>query len=172
MCYLPCFGFSVASTTLVAQSIGADMRQLTKKYIRVSSILAVAIMFAAGLLMFIFSRPLMSIFTGDAEVIKLGAFVLRIEAFAEPAYALASVLSGAFRGMGDARRPFLYSAVGMWCVRIVLSYVLVLVFHMGLTGVWIGMMLDWNARGLLCLNRMRRVRAELNRPAAYGADLP
>ena len=166
MCYLPCFGFSVASTTLVAQSIGANRRPLAKQYIRASSVIAVSIMSLAGSLMFVFSKPLMSLFTGDAGVVALGALVLRIEAFAEPAYALASVLSGAFRGMGDARRPFYYSAIGMWGVRIVLSYVLILVFHMGLTGVWIGMMLDWNMRGALCVRRMRRLRGELGKPAS------
>jgi len=62
MCYLLCFGFSIASTTLVAQTIGADMPRLTNQYIQISSFIAVAIMTAAGGLMFLFVKQLMGIF--------------------------------------------------------------------------------------------------------------
>ena len=36
----------------------------------------------------------------------------------------------------------------MWLFRVILSYVFVLQFHMGLTGVWFGMFIDWICRSL------------------------
>lgn len=38
------------------------------------------------------------------------------------------------------------SMISMWIFRIVCSYILVMVFDMGVLGVWIGMFVDWYAR--------------------------
>ena len=40
------------------------------------------------------------------------------------------------------------STVSMWLFRVMLSYIFVLKLHMGLTGVWFGMFIDWICRGI------------------------
>ena len=81
LCYQPGYGVSTAATTLVGQSIGAGRRDLAVRFARVSTLLGMAIMTGTGLLMFLFAEPLIGMFTPDADVMRLGASVLRIEAF-------------------------------------------------------------------------------------------
>ncbi len=37
------------------------------------------------------------------------------------------------------------SIISMWLFRVILSYVFVLQFQLGLAGVWLGMFIDWSA---------------------------
>lgn len=58
-------------------------------------------------------------------------------------------LPNALRSGGDARYTMLVSLFSMWAFRVVLSYLFVMKFHWGLTGVWMGMFIDWIFRSLL-----------------------
>ena len=122
--YLPGFGISIAATTLIGQSLGAGNKELARRYGSRCLVFAAGLMGAAGVLLFLFSRSLISIFTPDMEVIALGAIGLRIMAFSEPFFGLATAASGIFRGAGDARSAFLITFLGMWGVRLVLLYIL------------------------------------------------
>ena len=155
ICYLPVAGFSVASTTAVAQSLGAGDKELAKKYADTCLKTGVMIMIAAATIMYIFTPQLIGLFIDDWEVISLGAFVLRIQVFAEPFMAITMIIGGVLKGGGDTKWPFYMSTLGMWIVRIPLSLVLIHVFGMGLTGIWIPMGLDWLTRAIVGMIRYR-----------------
>lgn len=113
-------------------------------------------MSVAGIFMFIFSKQLMSFFTPDQAVINLGSRVLRIEAFAQPFFALSIVISGILRGAGDTKWPFINSLIGMWGVRLLPATLLILVFGFGLEAAWSCMVADLVVRGLLNYRRYRK----------------
>ena len=48
--------------------------------------------------------------------------------------------------------------MSMWLFRVVCSYVLVLGFHAGLLGVWIGMFIDWACRSICFVVRFKSGR--------------
>ena len=152
--YLPASGVAVAGTTLVGQAIGAGRKDLAKRFARMVSWMGVAIMTFGGGVLFLFSEPLIRIFSTDLEVIALGSQVLRIVAFAEPLFGASIVASGALRGAGDSKGPFLINLATMWVVRITLS--LVLVGSLGLIGVWLAMAAELCARGLIFMIRLYR----------------
>lgn len=154
--YLPTFGFATAATTLVAQSLGAGDKPLAKKFASLSTIFGVATMTVMAVVMFIFSRQLVQIFSTDPEVISMGSTILRIEAFAEPFFGLSMLIFGVLRGSGDTKGPFLISLAGMWGIRIPLAFILVRFTGMGLSGAWTAMMLDLVARGIFCFFRFRK----------------
>ncbi len=154
--YLPVFGLSTAAMTLAAQLLGADKKELAYKYARLCGIYGMIAMTVTGGLMFIFSSQLMGLFTPDPAVIAMGSTVLKIEALAEPLFAYFIIYAAVFRGAGDTRFPFYTTVIGMWVVRMPLTFLLVHVFHMGLTGAWIPMALDLAVRGAICLVRFRR----------------
>ena len=58
-------------------------------------------------------------------------------------------LPNALRSGGDAKFTMLVSIASMWVFRVILSYFFVLQMHMGLTGVWFGMFVDWICRSIL-----------------------
>ena len=154
--YMPAFGVATAATTLVGQSIGAGRKDLAKHFARLISWLGIGIMTLGGLVLYIFAPQLIMIFSSEAEVIELGTQVLRIIAFAEPLFGASIVASGALRGAGDSKVPFLLSLATMWGVRVTLS--LLLVGPLGLNGVWLAMAAELCARGLVFMIRLYRGR--------------
>ncbi len=130
--YLPASGVAVAGTTLVGQAIGAGRKDLAQRFARTVSWMGIVIMTFGGSILFFFAPQLIQIFSTDPEVIDLGSQVLRIVAFAEPLFGASIVASGALRGAGDSKGPFLINLATMWGVRITLS--LALVGSLGLIG--------------------------------------
>jgi len=155
-CYMPGQGFSDAATTLVGQSLGADRKDIAKKFAWTCIGLGSAMMTFLAILMYIFAPQMMGILSNDPEVVSLGARMLRIEAFAETMYAVSIVAYGACVGAGDTMVPTVMNFVSMWLVRIGLS--LILTPRLGLQGYWIAMCVELNFRGLLFLLHMRRNR--------------
>lgn len=168
--YMPAYGVSVATTTLVSQSIGAGEKDGAMNFGRIANRLGFCAMAFVGVLLFVLSEPLISLFTRDASVIALGAAMLRIVAVAQPLNASCSILSGALRGAGDAKGPFIICASCMWGLRLTLSCLFVFVFRWGLHGIWIAMIIDNMTRGAWCIARWKRGRWKEN-AAFAGAEL-
>lgn len=153
LCYMPIFGFSIAATTLVAQNLGAGDKERAFKQGAWSTWMSVAVMCTASAIMFALAPNIIDLFSNDAAVIALGGRVLRIEAFAEPFFAIATVVAGVLRGAGDTRWPFYISLAGMWLMRVPIAFVLINLFGWGLEAIWVGMAVDLFVRGVLCLWR-------------------
>lgn len=146
---MPGYGIGSASTTIVGQSIGAERRDIAKRFSWCAVLLGVSVMTFMGFLMFFGAEFMFSLLSSDVLVRSLGADILKIEAFAEPLYAASIVCTGALRGAGDTLVPGILNLVSMWGVRITLS--LLLVPHLGLYGVWIAMALELCFRGIIYL---------------------
>ena len=153
LCYMPGFGISDAATTLVGQSLGARRKDLMRSFAWMSVGLGMSIMAVMGLLMGVFAPELMQMITTDGNVVKLGAEVLRIEAWAEPMFAASIVAYGVFVGSGKTLVPSLMNLSSIWVVR--LSLALLLVPTMGLKGVWIAMCVELCWRGAAFLFRLK-----------------
>lgn len=154
LCYMPGYGIASAATTLVGQSIGARRREQARGFARLSVLLGVVMMTAAGFLMFFFAPEMFSILTSDEAVRTLGVQVLRIEVFAEPLYACSIVAAGALRGAGDTLVPSVMNLLSMWGIRI--SMAAFLAPRIGLKGVWIAMCVELCIRGIFFLLRLFR----------------
>jgi putative MATE family efflux protein len=153
--YLPPSGISTAATTLVAQSLGKGDKKLAKRFADNCVVSGTILMSTMGFLMYVFAPQLMGFFTTDQAVINLGAKILRIEAFAEPAFGLSMLVFGVFRGSGDMKGPFLISLSGMWILRLPLAWILLKTTNLGLQGIWIAMMSDLVLRGIISFFRYR-----------------
>lgn len=153
-CYMPGYGVGAAATTLVGQSMGADNKKLARRYAWISVLLGTAMMTVTGALMFIFAPAMFSMLTPVDEIRALGVSVLRIEAWAEPFFAISIVAVGALRGAGDTFVPGLMNLLSMWCVRITASAIMTPYF--GLRGVWIAMCGELIVRGIIFLLRLLR----------------
>jgi putative MATE family efflux protein len=152
LCYLPGLGIGEAATTLVGQSTGAKRKELMNRFAITTVGLGVIIMTVLGMLMYIFAPHMMSFMSPVQEIVDLGTQCLRIEAWAEPLFAVSLVGYGVMVGAGDTLVPSLFNFGSMWIVRI--SLALVLASSMGLIGVWIAMCIELWVRGLLFLLRL------------------
>ena len=156
LCYMPGFGIGSAATTLVGQSIGANRRDLTRRFARTSVALGMAVMTVMGVLMYLLAPAMLALLTPVAAVQVLGTQVLRIEAFAEPLFGAAIVCAGALRGAGDTLVPSLINLATMWGIRITAAALLAP--RVGLAGVWLAMCVELCVRGSLFLVRLLRER--------------
>jgi putative MATE family efflux protein len=152
LCYMPGYGIAEAATTLVGQGIGAGQKILTRSFARMSVGLGIAVMTVMGVLMWTFAPELMSLMSPVEEVIVQGTQVLRIEAWAEPMFAVAIVANGVFIGAGDTIIPAIMSLVSMWAVRLTLAASLAPKY--GLKGVWTAMAIELTFRGSIFLLRL------------------
>ena len=139
---------------MVGQAIGAGRKDLAMYFAKISIVMGMVIMTMGGAVLFVFSEPLIKIFSDDPEVIVLGSQVLRVVAFAEPLFGASIVSSGTLRGAGDSKFPFIISLSTMWGVRITLS--MLLAARMGLVGVWLAMAIELMTRGSIFLIRVLR----------------
>lgn len=154
LCYMPGYGIGAAATAIIGQTIGAARKDLTKSFSRVSVYMAMALMGATAVFMYILAPFAFSLLTSDPEVAALGTKVLRMELIAEPLYGASICCAGVFRGAGDTLRPSILNLVSMWGVRILLAAILVP--HLGLEGYWIAMAVELCFRGIIFLIRLYR----------------
>lgn len=141
----PGFGFSMAATALVGQSLGARNPARAKAAAMTATRACVVWMSAMGVLFFVFARPIMELSaTGDERqtIIDAGVAALRVIAFAQPIQAVGFVLAGVLRGAGDTRFPMISTGISMWIFRIPLAYTFAITFGLGLGGVYLAMATD------------------------------
>lgn len=146
------FGFSVAGTALVGQYLGAKEYQEAKKAGYLNMFLAISVMTAFGFIFMISPKFVISMFTKDQAIVPMASSALRIVSIAQPILAVSMVL----RGAGDTRSVLWITSVGMFFVRIPLTYLFLYIFNFGLNGAWLVMILDLTYRGLACLYRFKQ----------------
>ncbi|MFP4021766.1 MAG: MATE family efflux transporter, partial [Halanaerobium sp.] len=151
--FMPGFGFGMAATTLVGQSLGAEKKDLAENYAKQSSYLTVLLMTAASIAMYIFVEPIVNLYTDDPAVINMAVSALKIFILFQPLLGLYMVLAGALKGAGDTKWVMYFTIIGNWGVRLVLSYLLGLRMGIGLNGFWLAMGIEVSFRTVLIIWR-------------------
>ncbi len=136
--FMQAIGISMAVSTMVGQYIGAKELEHAERSFRSGIVLAASLGGAVALLFALASRPLISLFSNDPEVIRLGVALLRVGAAFQLFDALAIVADGALRGAGDTRWPFLARFLLSWGVFLPLAWGFGFYLEGGLTWAWIG----------------------------------
>jgi putative MATE family efflux protein len=156
--FMPGFGFALAATTLVGQSLGAQDPDGAEQRGYIAFRMGASLMGAVGLLFVLFPAQIVGFFTSDPEVIALGTMPLRMVGLIQPLLAATMIFAGSLRGAGDTRWPMLATGGSIWLVRLPLAYLLALVLDWGLVGAWSALILDLCLRGLLNYLRFRSGR--------------
>ena len=159
--FMPGFGFALAATTLVGQSLGAQDPDGAERRGYIAFRMGASLMGAVGLLFVLFPAQIVGFFTSDPEVIALGTMPLRMVGLIQPLLAATMIFAGSLRGAGDTRWPMLATGGSIWLVRLPLAYLLALVLDWGLVGAWSALILDLCLRGLLNYLRFRSGRWKL-----------
>lgn len=134
--YIPGYGMQTAAATLSGNACGAKDKERLSGLARVTIPLVVILMVLSGGLLFLFAPQLMSLFSDDSEVIALGTTVLRMVAVSEPFYGVPIVVEGIMQGAGKTVTPFIFNVLGMWCVRIVGTFICTQILGYGLISAW------------------------------------
>lgn len=144
--YMPAAGFSVAAMAFVGQCLGAGDLRLAQRYVKEITLWVTGLTAVTASILFFFPAGVMRILTNDAAVVTLGSKYLILMAVAQVPQQVAGVINGTLRGAGDTQAPMWVSGIGIWAIRIPLSFLLTRYFNMGVVGVWWAMSIDMIAR--------------------------
>ena len=150
------FAFSFAASALVGQELGKGSSQKALKDGYICTIIAMIVMSTFGLLFFIMPQFLVSLFTNDKDVIELSTMALKIVSICQPFSGASMVLAGALRGAGDTKSVLLITYLGIFLIRIPITYLFLDVLNFGLAGAWIVMTIDLVIRSSLAFYIFRR----------------
>ena len=150
------FAFSFAASALVGQELGKGSSQKALKDGYICTIIAMIVMSTFGLLFFIMPQFLISLFTNDKDVIELSTMALKIVSICQPFSGASMVLAGALRGAGDTKSVLLITYLGIFLIRIPITYLFLDVLNFGLAGAWIVMTIDLVIRSSLAFYIFRR----------------
>ena len=138
---LPVMNFSMALSAFVGQNIGAKKINRIYAGYKATLIMNSIITIFVSLLIIIFGKELMHLFTHDAEVIKLGSQYLVIVSAFYLLFTFMFITNGLIRGAGDTLASMFITLLALWLIRVPCSYFLSKYF--GVAGIWWGIPLAW-----------------------------
>lgn len=119
---MPAFSFGTAMTTYAGQNIGARKMERVEQGTKEGVFIAVMTSAVITVLILLFGRPLMSIFTSTPELVELSFNMMKILAVGYIAMEITQCLSGVMRGAGDTITPMWISVITTVVIRIPLAY--------------------------------------------------
>jgi putative MATE family efflux protein len=134
--FMPGFGFGLAATALIGQSVGANRLDDAGLASRIAENWAVIWMSIGGVIYFLLAPQIMSIFTDESDVQDAGVSALRALAIGLPVWAVWSVYGGSLRGIGDTITPLITNGSTVWA-SVLMAYIWVSFFDGGLGSVWL-----------------------------------
>jgi putative MATE family efflux protein len=122
------FGFSMASTVMVAQCIGAKNIAEAKRVVGTSAVFFLGLSLGMSLLGFALAHPLLAWLRTPPDALSLALAYMRIIFLALPFMGGLFFLMAVLRGAGDSRTPFVYL-----CLSVALDIILnpLLIFGWG-----------------------------------------
>ena len=133
---LPAWGLSSAAATLVGQNLGAKQIERAEKSVMVTAKYNVLFMAFITIVSLTAARPIITLFTNDAAVLKIAVEAIQIMSLGYVFYGIGMVLINAFNGAGDTWTPTKINFFGFWLFQIPLAYFLAKYLQMGPTGVF------------------------------------
>ncbi|MBR5747202.1 MAG: MATE family efflux transporter, partial [Prevotella sp.] len=100
-------------------------------------------------------KSILTMFTDNEEIIRMGCWVLVIDLFLEVGRASNIFAVGTLRATGDAIYPVVIGIIYQWSIAVGLGYVLGIPLGYGLLGMWVAFALDENVRGVILMRRWR-----------------
>lgn len=133
---LPAWGLSNAAATLVGQNLGAGFPDRAEAsvwhIVRYNSMY----MGFAMLVMLLFTRAIVSLFTSEPVVVDYAVQCLTIFALGFVVWGAGMAIIQAFNGAGDTMTPTWINVLCFWVVQVPLAYVLALTLGYGPVGVF------------------------------------
>lgn len=121
---MPNFSFGTAMTTYTGQNLGAKKPDRVMQGAKQGTIMAVACSTVITLIILVFGKYLMGIFTDTTELVALSVRQMRILAVGYIAMAVTQSLSGVMRGAGDTLTPMWISLCTTVAIRVPVAYII------------------------------------------------
>ncbi|MCR2821657.1 MATE family efflux transporter [Lederbergia panacisoli] len=155
--FITMFSGALGQGTLILISRKIGQKKMDEAYGQSMHIFKIAafVAFCVAGLFFIFSKPLLKIFTNSPDIIMLGSSIILLTLLLEPGRAFNLIFNNSLKAAGDVNFPVVVAILGMWLISVPTAYILGIHFGLGLIGVWIGFVVDEWVRGIILRRRWK-----------------
>ncbi|MEL3909052.1 MAG: MATE family efflux transporter [Treponemataceae bacterium] len=149
-------GMQVAAVTLTGQSLGAKNKPLAKKFGDTCQKIGFLISVALAIFLFFAGDKIFKLYFDDPVAVKKGTMIARFIMVIVLAQISQIIFAGALRAAGDVKYTLFVSIVSVTVIRTLITIVLVRLFHLGLVGIWCGILSDQASRFFLFRHRYKQ----------------
>jgi len=132
---MPMFGVNQGFLPIVGYNYGARKMRRARESVKLASAVTTVIALFSSIVMFLFARQLISIFTDETELIESTIYALRIVILATPTIGVQVIASGMFQALGKALPALFLSLLRQ--IIILIPLILVIPRFLGINGIWI-----------------------------------
>jgi Na+-driven multidrug efflux pump len=154
--YMFSTALGLGAQIIVGHCVGAGLYDLAYKKVIKNTRVAFIICEAVAIVNYLISGLTLSMFSDNPEVIALGKNIMLIAVFLEMGRTINIVIIDCMKASGDVKYPTGIGIISQWGIAVLVSFVLGIVFDMGLQGVWIAMALDEIVRAIVFAIRWKK----------------
>jgi putative MATE family efflux protein len=153
---LPAFGISNAAATMVGQNLGAARPDRAERAVWTAALYSMIFLGVVGIIFILGARPLVGLFTSDAEVRVFAVSCLRTVSLGFIFYGAGMVLTSSFNGAGDTWTPTIINLFVFWLWEIPLAWWLAVPAGVGPRGVFIALTVAYSTLAVVSALFFRR----------------
>jgi putative MATE family efflux protein len=151
---IPANALTLTLVTVVGQCMGRrnieDARKFTKSFLWLASFSFILM----SLIIIPLFQPLVGLYHPPADIVDDIFTIMLINLIAQiPLWSISFIMPSTLRASGDSKFTSIIAMLSMWLFRIVLGYILGIVCHFGVIGIWLAMNIEWGVRGGIFLWR-------------------
>ena len=121
--------FGVSITTFVGQNFGAGKLDRVKRSVWVCMGMSVALVVVLSVIELIFRRPILSIYSADPQVIRMGAYLMLFTVPFNFLFMPVEIFAGSMRGTGHSVTPMVIMCICVCLYRVVWVLTVVAKYH-------------------------------------------
>lgn len=140
---------AIASTTMIAQSLGAKDHESALETVKANKFCIYTIFSVIGILFFLFAPLLARIYTDDSEVLKEAIFFVRVFAVESVLVGYMQAMAGILKGAGAVRYIAVANLIALWIGRLFMVWLLGHITGNGHIAMIVGLTLDFGIRALM-----------------------
>ncbi len=149
-------GMQVAAVALAGEALGAGRKTDAKEYGNICQRIGFLISIGLALFLLLGGRWFYSLYFREEHIIEMGLLINRYTMVIVLLQISQIIYSGCLRAAGDVRYTLAAALISVTLIRTLVTCLLVLVFNLGLHGIWLGVLSDQLSRFLLMRHRFRQ----------------
>ena len=142
-------GMQVAAVTLIGQSLGQKLPDMAKKYGRICQRIGNVISVILSVLYLTCGEWFYTLYFEDPETIAIGVKITRVLVVIVLMQVAQVIYMGCLRGAGDIKFTTFASTISVTLIRPIMSFIFAYGLHMGVVGIWLGVVFDQLCRLIL-----------------------
>lgn len=149
-------GLQAAAVALIGRSMGENKPELAKMYGATCRKVGAAIAVVLAVVYFFGGRPLFELFFAEEEIVNIGVSIVRVIIVVVILQISQVIYMGCLRGAGDTLYTAVASTISVTVTRTLVSWFCCYVLHMGIIGIWMGVVADQLSRYIFASIRFKK----------------